>query len=111
MRDIGVVYMKTELCPMGGRDNILRFEKSVVGKITNANQRNGMTQPLDVGGDVCIQVRIYGGDNVQDLDAEGGDVHTQIHLDEEVAVLVPKLCKMYNGNILLHNLAKNTLIH
>ena len=33
-----LVYIKTELCPMGGRVNILRFEKSVVGKINYANQ-------------------------------------------------------------------------
>ena len=29
MGDIGVVSMKTDLCPTGGRDNILSFEKSV----------------------------------------------------------------------------------
>ena len=31
MCDTGVVDMKTELCPTGGRDNILRYDKSVDG--------------------------------------------------------------------------------
>ena len=50
--------MTTELCPTGGRENILRFEKSVVGKTTNADQRSGMTKPDDGGGDVCFQVQV-----------------------------------------------------
>ena len=49
MDAVGLVYMKTELCPTGGRDNILRFEKSVVGKTTNADQRTSMTKPVDGG--------------------------------------------------------------
>ena len=33
MDAVGLVYMKTELCPTGGRDNFLRLKKSVVGEI------------------------------------------------------------------------------
>ena len=58
MGDVGVVYMKTELCPTRGRDNILRFKKPVVGKITYADQWNGMTKPVDGGGDVSVQVQV-----------------------------------------------------
>ena len=81
-------HILTLQCPTGGRDNILRFEKSVVGKITNADQRNGMTKPVDGGGDVCVQVQVD--DTI--LDEEGGDVnevadgdsavHDQIPVDE-----------------------------
>ena len=41
MGDVGVVYMEQELCPTGGLDNILRFEKTV-----------------DSGGDVCVLVQV-----------------------------------------------------
>ena len=41
MGDVAVVYIETELCPTGGLDNILRFEKTV-----------------DSGGDVCVLVQV-----------------------------------------------------
>ena len=56
MGDVGVVYMKTELRPTGGRDNILRFEK-----------------PVDSGADVCVQVQVDDrGDDAVPVDDSGG---------------------------------------
>ena len=61
MYDAGVIYMKTELCPTGGHDNILRFKKSFVGKITDADQRHDMAEPVDDGGDGAVPVDDSGG--------------------------------------------------
>ena len=47
---VGLVCMTTELLPTGGRETILRFEKSVVGKTTNADQRNGIPSLMMVEG-------------------------------------------------------------
>ena len=33
------------------------------GEITNDDQRNGMTKPVDGGGDVCVQVQVDDGDD------------------------------------------------
>jgi hypothetical protein len=55
MGDEGVVYMKTELCPMGGLDNILRFEK-----------------PVDSGGGVCVMVQVDNGGDAVPVDDSGG---------------------------------------
>ena len=76
MGDVGVVYMEQELCPTGGLDNILRFEKTV-----------------DSGGDVHVQVRVNeGSGDVQDLVAEEGSaVLVQIPGDDRlVAAKVPE---------------------
>jgi hypothetical protein len=60
MGDAGMVFMKTELCPMGGRDNIQRFEKSDVGKITYAG--GGKARDIDSGGAAHVQVSFDGRD-------------------------------------------------
>ena len=90
MGDAGVISMKTDLCPTGGRENILRFDKSVDAAGDNS-------VPVDGGSDARahipdrdgrgddIQKQVQDNEergNVKDLVAEKGAVHDQVPVDE-----------------------------
>ena len=90
MGDAVVISMKTDLCPTGGRENILRFDKSVDAAGDNS-------VPVDGGSDARAHIPDRDGrgddiqkqvqdneeqENVKDLVAEKGAVHDQVPVDE-----------------------------
>ena len=91
MGDIGVVSMKTDLCPTGGRDNILRLDKSVdaVGNDAAPVDDPGGAAHVQIpdrdgrGEDIQMQVRVNEdrGD-AQDLVADECAVHARVPVDE-----------------------------
>ena len=70
----------SELCPTGGRDNILRFEKSVdaVGDDAVPVDDPGGTAPIkaDGVGDAHVQIPY--------LDGRGDDVQIQVRVNEGI---------------------------